>query len=132
MKKDKPMVQEIKEFIGNELKEFRQEISSQFNGFRQEVGQKIDSGIDEAKRHAGVLFEGLRSEVRIVTEQHGDIMRKLEEHDRRFDDVDRRFDAVDMRFNRVDLDLKGMKTALFDNSHRLTDHDVRIRKLEML
>ena len=26
---------------------------------------------------------------------------------------------------------KGMKVALFDNSHRLNDHDTRIRKLEM-
>ena len=126
-------MREATEFLKNLVpgKEYLQEISNQFNGFRQEVDQKLDSGISEAKRHTGVLFEGLHSEVKIVAEQHGDVMRKLEEHDRRFDEVDRRFDGVDMRFNRVDLELKGMKTALFDNSHRLTDHDARIRKLEM-
>ena len=72
--------------------------------------------LEEIKRHVGVVVEGLRSEVRIIAEQHGDIMRKLEEHD--------------VRFDRIDLDLKGMKIALFDNSHRLNDHDARIRKLE--
>jgi chromosome segregation ATPase len=122
MKKDKTMIQEIKEYIGAEIGELKKDIGT--------LDKKIDFGIDEAKRHAGVLFEGLRSEVKIIAEQHGDIMRKLEEHDRRFDEVDSRFDKVDMRFNRVDLDLKGMKIALFDNSHRLNDHDARIRKLE--
>lgn len=131
MKKNKTMVQEIKEFVGKELKDFKQEMGGYLNDFRQEVDRKIDSGINEAKRHAGVLAEGLCSEVRMIAEQHGDIIRKLEGHDKRFDEVDRRFDEVDIRFNRVDLELKGMKTALFDNSHRLNDHDVRIRKLEM-
>ena len=90
MKKGNSMVQEIKEHIGREM--------------------------GEVKRHTGVLVEGLRSEVKIVAEKHGDIIRKLEEHD--------------IRFDRVDLELKGMKVALFDNSHRLNDHDARIRKLE--
>ena len=41
--------------------------------------------------------------MKIVAEQHGGIIRKLEEHD--------------IRFDRIDLELKGMKVALFDNSH---------------
>jgi len=93
--------------------------------------KKDNNMLEEIKRHVGVVVEGLRSEVRIIAEQYGDIMKKLKEHDRRFDEIDRRFDGVDIRFNGVDLELKGMKTALFDNSHRLTDHDTRIRKLEM-
>ena len=80
--------------------------------------------VREVKRHAGVLYESLRSEVRLVFEQYGTVIRKLEDHDRRFDGIDRRFDGID-------LELKGMKTALFDNSHRLDDHKTRIRKLEM-
>ena len=83
----------------------------------QEGRMKKDNHmLEEIKRHVGVVVEGLRSEVRIIAEQYGDIMRKLEEHD--------------VRFDRIDLDLKGMKIALFDNSHRLNDHDARIRKLE--
>ena len=81
------------------------------------IDQKLNSGINEVKRHTGVMVEGLRSEVKIITEQHGDVIRKLEEHD--------------LRFDRIDLELKGTKVALFDNSHRLNDHEGRIRKLEM-
>ncbi len=113
MKKDNAMVKEIKEYVGKEIKEIRDYID-----------QKLNIGINEVKRHTGVVVEGLRSEVKIVAEQHGSIMRKLEEHDRRFDEID-------IRFDRVDLEFKGMKTALFDNSHRLNDHEGRIRKLEM-
>ena len=76
-----------------------------------------------AKRHAGVLFESLRSEVRLVFEQHGSIVNRL-------DRIDAKLGEHDLRFDRIDLELKGMKTALFDNSHRLNDHEGRIRKLE--
>jgi len=92
---------------------------------------KKDTMLEEIKRHVGVIVESLRSDVKLVAEQHGDIIRKLEDHDRRFDEIDRRFEKIDVRFNCVDLELKGMKTALFDNSHRLDDHKTRIRKLEI-
>ena len=85
--------------------------------------KKDNNMLEEIKRHVGVVVEGLRSEVRIIAEQHGDVMRKLEEHDRRFE-------KIDIRFDRVDLDLKTIKNALFDNSHRLDDHDTRIGRLE--
>lgn len=116
MKKDNAMVKEIKEYMGKEIKEIKGYINASTQRLRSEIG--------EVKRHAGVLVEGLRSEVKIIAEQHGSTMRKLEEHDRRFDEID-------IRFDRVDLEFKGMKTALFDNSHRLNDHEGRIRKLEM-
>ena len=76
------------------------------------------------ERHMGVMVEALRSENRLVAEQHGSIMAKLEEHDRRFD-------RVDLRFDRIDLEFSAMKTALFDTSHRVDDHETRIRKLEL-
>ncbi len=120
MKKDKTMVQEIKEFVGKELKGFKQDFGKELKDFRQgfsrEIKEYVGREIGGVKRHTGVLVEGLHSEVRIVSEQHGDIIRKLEKHD--------------IRFDRIDLELKGIKVALFDNSHRLNDHDTRIRKLE--
>lgn len=84
----------------------------------------MKSFVEEFRRHMGVLFEGLRSEIKVIAEQHGSIMAKLEEHDRRFD-------RVDLRFDRIDLEFNGMKTALFDTSHRVDDHEARIRKLEL-
>ena len=76
------------------------------------------------ERHMGVMVEALRSEIRIVAEQYGSVVKKLEEHDRRFD-------RVDLRFDRIDLEFSAMKTALFDTSHRVDDHETRIRKLEL-
>ena len=106
---------------------------------------KKDNMLKEIKRHMSVLMEDMRSQVKLVAEQYGSFIdrfdridAKLEEHDRRFEVIDARFVAVDsrfvamgIRFDRIDLELGAMKTALFDNSHRLTDHDARIRKLEM-
>ncbi len=126
MKKDtgkKTMLKEIKGYIDSSLKEIK--------GYVDLSLREIKEELQETKRHTGVLVEGLRSEVKLVFEQYGTVIRKLEDHDRRFDEIDTKFDNIDLRFNCVDLELKGMKTALFDNSHRLDDHEKSIRKLEM-
>ena len=89
-----------------------------------ELRTELRDSVGELRRHMGVLVEGLRSEIKVIAEQHGSIMTKLEEHDRRFD-------RVDLRFDRIDLEFSAMKTALFDTSHRVDDHETRIRKLEL-
>jgi len=119
MKKDKTMVREIKEYVGSEI-----------NGLKEYVNQKLDSGIGEAKRHAGVLVEGLHSQVKLVAEQYGSFIDRFDRIDAKLEGHDRRFDGVEIRLGRIELDLKAMNNALFDNSHRLNDHDTRIRKLE--
>ena len=80
--------------------------------------------LNEIKRHMSVLMEDMRSQVKLVAEQYGSFIG-------RFDRIETKLEEHDLRFDRIDLELKGMKTALFDNSHRLNDHDTRIRKLEM-
>ena len=99
---------------------------------------KKDNMLNKIKRHMSVLMEDMRSQVKLVAEQYGSFIdrfdridTKLEEHDRRFESIDAKLKEHDIRFDRVDLELKGMQIALFDNSHRLNDHDTRIRKLEM-
>ena len=128
MKKDNSMVQEIKEHIGKELKNFRKDFGSEIKEY---VNQKVDSGIDEAKRHMGVVVEGLHSEIKIVAEQYGSFVNRFNRIDAKLEGHDRRFDGVEIRLGRIGLDLKAMNNALFDNSRRLNDHDARIRKLEM-
>ena len=81
-----------------------------------ELRTELRDSVGELKRHMGVLVEGLSSEVRLVAEQHGSIITKLEEHDRRFDVID--------------IDLKAIKGAVFGMSHKLDNHEVRICKLE--
>ena len=85
---------------------------------------ELKDSVGEFRRHMGVLVEGLHSEFRVVAEQYGSVVKKLEEHDRRFD-------KIDLRFDRIDLEFSGMKTGLFDTSHRVEDHETRIRKLEL-
>jgi len=104
-------------------------LKSDVGGLRNSMGEmrssmgEMKSSVEEFKRHMGVLFEGLESEIKVIAEQHGSIMTKLEEHDGRFD-------RVDLRFDRIDLEFSAMKTGLFDTSHRVNDHEARIRKLE--
>jgi len=99
------------------------ELKNDVGGLKSSMGE-MKSSMEELRRHMGVLFEGLRSEIKVIAEQHGSIMTKLEEHDRRFD-------RVDLRFDRIDLEFSAMKTGLFDTSHRVNDHETRIRKLEL-
>jgi len=96
-------------------------MNKKLTGSFAELESRLASRLE---RHMGVMVEALRSEIRLVAEQHGSIMTKLEEHDRRFD-------RVDLRFDRIDLEFSAMKTALFDTSHRVDDHETRIRKLEL-
>jgi len=72
--------------------------------------------VAEFKRHMGVLVEGLRSEVRLVAEQHGSIINRLDKIDLKLQEHDRRFDMID-------IDLKAMKNVLFEFSHRLDKHE---------
>ena len=88
------------------------------------MNKKLTGSFAELERRTGVMVEALRSEIRVVAEQYGSIVKKLEEHDRRFD-------KIDLRFDRIDLEFSGMKSALFDSSHRVDDHETRIRKLEL-
>lgn len=99
---------------------------------------KKDNMLNEIKRHMSVLMEEMRSQVKLIAEQYGSFVDRFDVIDDRFDVIDERFNRIeaklgehDRRFDRVDLDLKAIKNAVFDNSHRLSDHDTRIRKLEM-
>ncbi len=96
-------------------------MEKKLTGSFAELERHLESRLE---RHTGVMVEALRSEIRVVAEQYGSIVKKLEEHDRRFD-------RVDLRFDRIDLEFSAMKTALFDTSHRVDDHETRIRKLEL-
>ena len=80
------------------------------------MNKKETGAIAELRRHMGVLVEGLRSEVRVVAEQHGSIINRL--------------DNIDNKLGVMELDLNAIKGALFTFSHKLDNHEVRICKLE--
>lgn len=80
------------------------------------MNRKETGAIAELRRHMGVLVEGLHSEVRLVAEQHGSIVNRL--------------DNIDNKLGVMELDLNAIKGALFTFSHKLDNHEVRICKLE--
>jgi len=80
------------------------------------MNRKETGAIAELRRHMGVLVEGLHSEVRLVAEQHGSIVNRL--------------DSIDNKLGVMELDLNAIKGALFTFSHKLDNHEVRICKLE--
>ncbi len=88
-----------------------------------------------------VLLEEIRSEVKTVSEQHGSIMEKLQEHDQRFEKIQARLEKIELK--QISHDGKFEKIELKQISHDgkfdriekvittvMSDHETRIKKLE--
>ncbi len=91
--------------------------------------QEFDTG-----RETRVLLEQIRSEVKTVSEQHGSIMGKLQEHDQRFEKIDGRLDKIELKLIAHDGKFANMD-ARFDRLEKvvtgvMSDHETRIKKLE--
>lgn len=91
----------------------------------------------EFKRHTNILMEQMRHEIKTVAEGHGSIIRKLEEHDKRFNDIDERFDKIDSKltehdkkFAKVESELQSISMAVMDTGHEIKEHEKRIKKVE--
>lgn len=99
-------------------------------GKQPKSDQEFDTG-----RETRVLLEQIRSEVRTVSEQHGSIMGKLQEHDQRFEKIDRKLEQHDVHFLHIDQRFKNMD-ARFDRLEKvvtgvMSDHETRIKRLEV-
>ncbi len=73
------------------------------------------------------MLEKIRSEVETVSEQHGSIMEKLQEHDQRFEKNQACLERIELKqishdgkFDRIE---KVITTVM-------SDHETRIKKLE--
>ena len=102
----------------------------------------------DSQRETRVLLEEIHSEVKTVSEQHGSIMEKLQEHDQRFEKIDGRLDKIelkliahDAKFSNMDEKFSNMDAkfsnmdARFDRIEKvitgvMSDHETRIKKLE--
>ena len=103
---------------------------------RSKSTQEFDTG-----RETRVLLEQIHSEVKTVSEQHGSIMEKLQEHDQRFEKIAGRLDKIELnliahdgRFANMDARFSNMD-ARFDRIEKVitgvvSDHETRIKKLE--
>lgn len=63
----------------------------------------------DSERETRVLLEQIRREVKVVAQQHGDIMKKLEQHDGKFERVEQRFDRLEMAVMENNRDIKELK-----------------------
>jgi chromosome segregation ATPase len=88
--------------------------------------------LEEIKRHNKVLWEDMRSQVRLVAEQYGSFVDRFNKINERFDSMEGRLNRVDLklqehdrRFDVIDIDLKTIKNALFELSHRMEAHEAR-------
>ncbi len=97
---------------------------------RSKSAKEFDAG-----RETRVLLEQIRSEVKTVSEQHGSIMGKLQEHDQRFEKIDGRLDKIELKLIAHDGRFVNMD-ARFDRLEKVitgvvSDHETRIKKLEV-
>lgn len=89
----------------------------------------------DAGRETRVLLEQIHSEVKTVSEQHGSIMEKLQEHDQRFEKIDGRLDKIELKLIAHDGRFANMDER-FDRLEKVitgvvSDHETRIKKLEV-
>lgn len=92
--------------------------------------QEFDTG-----RETRVLLEQIHSGVRAVSEQHGSIMEKLQEHDQGFEKIDGRLDKIELKLIAHDGRFANID-ARFDRLEKVitgvvSDHETRIKRLEV-
>jgi chromosome segregation ATPase len=125
---------ELQSSVGELRGELRSSVGELRGELRNSVGElrgELRNSVEELRIHMGVLVEGLHSEVRVIAEQYGSVVNRLDRVDAKLVEHDGRFDKMDLQFQRVHIDLKAITAGLFDTSHRVDDHETRIRKLEV-
>ena len=77
-----------------------------------------------------VLLEAISQQVQVVAEGHGTIIRKLDEHDKKFD-------VIEKQIGGLKSDVEVIKVAVMDTNQRvktiekkIDNHETRITKLE--
>ena len=103
-------------------------------------GKKAKSSFD-TQQETRVLLEQIRLEVRTVSEQHGSIMEKLQEHDQRFNKIEAHLEKIDLKLLSHDGKFADME-ARFDRLEGkidriekvitgvMSEHETRIKKVE--
>lgn len=89
------------------------------------------------EHHTNILMEQMRHEVKTVAEGHSVIIRKLEDHDKKFVKIESDITEIKTDLHAVKSDVRAIKSelhsmnmALMETSHETKDHDKRIKKLE--
>jgi len=81
----------------------------------------------DSQRETRVLLEEIRDQVKLVSEQHGSVMNKLEQHDGKFERMEQRFDRLEIA---TMANGQGIKKVEEKVDKVLDNHENRIQKLE--
>ena len=88
----------------------------------------------DSQRETRVLLEEIRDQVKVVAEQHGSVMNKLEEHDSKFERMEQRFDRLEMATMTNSRDIKDLKSGQERIEEKLDttieNHEKRLKKVE--
>lgn len=77
----------------------------------------------DSERETRVLLEDIRQQVKIVAEGHGTIIKKLEDHDKKFEQIDQRFDRIETVLTDTNVRVKSIEK-------KINNHEARIAKVE--
>lgn len=70
---------------------------------------------DDSQIETRILLEEMNKGIKTIGEQHGTIIKKLEEHDRRFDRIEMAVKEVDAKVDRLE---KKLDTTISQNEER--------------
>lgn len=103
--------------------------------------EKKSKSTSDSQQETRVLLEQISHDVKTVSEQHGSIMGKLEEHDQKFEKIeahlekidlkllshDAKFADVERRLERVEGKIDRIENVI---TGTMSDHETRIKKVE--
>ena len=81
--------------------------------------EKEDRILEEIKHHNKVLMEHVEHQVKTVAEQHGFIVRKLEQHDGQFEKIGQKLEEHDGQFRKIDQRFDTVEMAVMENSRQI-------------
>lgn len=98
--------------------------------------REIPTPEHDSKRETRVLLEDMNKSIKTVAEQHGSIVKKLEEHDKRFDRLEMAVMETSGEIKILKTDVKEVKEGQKRLEQKvdtiITDHENRLRNLEAI
>lgn len=89
--------------------------------------KKLPTPEYDSERETRVLLEKMNQGIQTVAEQHGSIVKKLEQHDGQFEKLNKKLEEHDGQFGKLNKKFDGLEATL---NTVLRDHEQRIKKVE--
>ena len=80
----------------------------------------------DSERETRVLLEDIRQQVKIVAEGHGTIIKKLEDHDKKFEQIDQRFDRIETVLTDTNVRVKSIEKSTIITKARIAKVEEKV------